>query len=38
MLNDHTAQATGIGFGNNANFLASTSMDRSLKFFGLERY
>lgn len=34
VLNDHTAAATGVGFGSNASFIASTSMDRSLKFFG----
>jgi len=38
VLNDHTAQATGVGFGSNASFLASSSMDRSLKFFGLDRF
>ncbi|KAF6018878.1 PRPF19 [Bugula neritina] len=37
VLNDHTAQATGVAFGSNASFLASTSMDRSLKFFGFDR-
>jgi pre-mRNA-processing factor 19 len=35
IFNDHTATATGVRFGTNATFIASTSMDRSLKFFGL---
>lgn len=35
IFNDHTALATGIRFGDNANFLASASMDRSLKFFSM---
>jgi pre-mRNA-processing factor 19 len=33
VFNDHTALATGIRFGLNANYLASSSMDRSLKFY-----
>ncbi|RXG69892.1 Pre-mRNA-processing factor 19 [Armadillidium vulgare] len=33
-FNDHTAQATGVRFGTNAEFLASTSMDRTLKIYG----
>ncbi|CAF0992216.1 unnamed protein product [Rotaria sp. Silwood1] len=33
VFNDHTAVATGIRFGSNANYLASSSMDRSLKFY-----
>jgi len=33
VFNDHTALATGIRFGNNANCLISSSMDRSLKFY-----
>jgi pre-mRNA-processing factor 19 len=33
VFNDHTALATGIRFGSNANYLASSSMDRSLKFY-----
>ncbi|XP_064613232.1 pre-mRNA-processing factor 19-like [Liolophura sinensis] len=36
MFNDHTALATGVQFGHNATFLASSSMDRSVKFFGLQ--
>ncbi|CAF1459670.1 unnamed protein product [Rotaria magnacalcarata] len=32
-FNDHTALATGIRFGSDANYLASSSMDRSLKFY-----
>ncbi|PVD32778.1 hypothetical protein C0Q70_08224 [Pomacea canaliculata] len=35
VFNDHTAAATGVRFGNNAGFVASVSMDRSLKFFGM---
>ena len=30
---DHTALATGVRFGDNANFLVSTSLDRSLKVY-----
>ena len=30
----HTSAVTGVKFGHNATFLASTSMDRSLKFHG----
>jgi pre-mRNA-processing factor 19 len=33
VFNDHTALATGIRFGSNANYLASVSMDRSLKLY-----
>ncbi|CAF3708756.1 unnamed protein product [Adineta steineri] len=33
VFNDHTALATGIRFGSNANYLASSSMDRSLKLY-----
>lgn len=32
-FNDHTATATGIRFGSNANYIASASIDRSLKFY-----
>ncbi|CAH1802393.1 unnamed protein product [Owenia fusiformis] len=35
VFNDHTAQATSVQFGQNAQFIASASMDRSLKFFGM---
>jgi len=35
VFNDHTALATGVCFGHNATFLASVSMDRSLKLFSL---
>jgi len=31
--NDHTEQITGVKFGNNAGFLATTSKDRSLKIW-----
>ena len=33
VFNDHTASATGIRFGSNAQYVASASMDRSLKFY-----
>lgn len=36
MFNDHTAIATGVKFGRNAQYLASTSMDRTLKLYGVE--
>ncbi|CAB3379325.1 Hypothetical predicted protein [Cloeon dipterum] len=32
VFNDHTAMATGVRFGTNAQYIASTSMDRTLKF------
>ncbi|KAK2703752.1 pre-mRNA-processing factor 19-like [Artemia franciscana] len=32
--NDHTATVTGVRFGHNAKFLASVSMDRTLKLYG----
>lgn len=35
-FNDHTAMATGVRFGHNATFVASGSMDRSVKFFGIQ--
>ncbi|CAE1281107.1 PRPF19 [Acanthosepion pharaonis] len=35
VFNDHTAAATGVRFGHNATFVASASMDRSVKFFGM---
>uniref|UniRef100_H2YDK7 Pre-mRNA-processing factor 19 n=1 Tax=Ciona savignyi TaxID=51511 RepID=H2YDK7_CIOSA len=35
-FSDHTAVATGVRFGKNAKFLASSSMDRSLKFFSIQ--
>jgi len=35
VFDDHQDLATGVKFGNNAKFVASTSMDRTLKFFGL---
>lgn len=35
VFNDHTALATGVSFGQNAGFVASVSMDRSLKIFSL---
>lgn len=34
VFNDHTAMATGVRFGSNASYLASTSMDRTLKIYG----
>lgn len=36
VFNDHTAMATGVRFGRNAQYLASTSMDRTLKLYGLD--
>jgi len=35
VFNDHTALATGVCFGQNAAFIASASMDRSLKVFSV---
>lgn len=35
VLNDHTAAATGVRFGKHAQYIASTSMDRTLKLYGL---
>ena len=32
-LSEHTAQATGVRFGERANYVASTSMDRTLKIY-----
>ncbi len=34
VFNDHTAMATGVRFGQNASYIASTSMDRTLKLYG----
>lgn len=34
-LQDHTAEATGVRFGHNASFLASVSVDRTLKIYGM---
>lgn len=36
VFNDHTAMATGVRFGRHAQYIASTSMDRTLKLYGLE--
>ncbi|XP_056634510.1 pre-mRNA-processing factor 19 [Diorhabda carinulata] len=36
IFNDHTATATGVRFGKHARFIASTSMDRTLKLYGLD--
>jgi pre-mRNA-processing factor 19 len=36
VFNDHTATATGVRFGRHAQWLASTSMDRTLKLYGIE--
>jgi len=33
VLSEHTAMATGVRFGENANYIASTSMDRTLKIY-----
>lgn len=35
VFNDHTALATAVRFGRHAHFIASTSMDRTLKIYGL---
>jgi len=35
VFNDHTALATGVRFGHNASFVASVSMDRTLKVFSI---
>ncbi|GLV35956.1 Pre-RNA processing factor 19 [Carabus blaptoides fortunei] len=35
VFNDHTATATGVRFGKHAQYIASTSMDRTLKLYGL---
>lgn len=35
VFNDHTALATGIRFGKHSQFIASTSMDRTLKLYGV---
>lgn len=32
-LLDHSGVATGVKFGKNASFIASTGMDRNLKFY-----
>nr|XP_023028900.1 pre-mRNA-processing factor 19 [Leptinotarsa decemlineata] len=37
VFNDHTAMATGVRFGKHARFIASTSMDRTLKLYSLEK-
>jgi len=34
VMRDHTATATGVRFGDNARYIASTSMDRTLKIYG----
>lgn len=34
VMNDHTAMATGVRFGENSQYIASTSMDRTLKIYG----
>ncbi|XP_055707757.1 pre-mRNA-processing factor 19 [Phlebotomus papatasi] len=36
VFQDHTAMATGVRFGKHAQYLASTSMDRTLKLYGFE--
>jgi len=35
-LSDHTSTVTGVKFGQHCSFLASTSMDRSLKIFSFQ--
>ncbi|XP_065890470.1 pre-mRNA-processing factor 19-like [Dysidea avara] len=34
-LTDHSGVVTGVKFGQNASFLASVGMDRSLKYYGI---
>lgn len=36
IFNEHTTLATGVRFGKHAQYMASTSMDRTLKLYGLE--
>ncbi|XP_043470589.1 pre-mRNA-processing factor 19 [Leptopilina heterotoma] len=36
VFNDHTATATGVRFGKHAQYIASTSMDRTLKLYGIQ--
>ncbi|XP_065367758.1 pre-mRNA-processing factor 19 [Calliphora vicina] len=36
VFNDHTALATGVRFGKNAQYIASTSMDRTLKLYSID--
>ncbi|XP_075250536.1 pre-mRNA-processing factor 19-like [Convolutriloba macropyga] len=38
ILTDHSSLATGVKFGNNADFVCSSSMDRTLKIFGSSSY
>ena len=33
VVSDHSGVATGVKFGKNAGFIASTGMDRNLKFY-----
>ncbi|XP_077995369.1 pre-mRNA-processing factor 19-like [Glandiceps talaboti] len=35
VFKDHSEMATGVRFGRHSSFIASTGMDRSLKFYGL---
>ncbi|KAK6638076.1 Pre-mRNA-processing factor 19 [Polyplax serrata] len=35
VFNDHTATATGVRFGRHSHYIATTSMDRTLKIYGL---
>lgn len=36
VFNDHTATATGVRFGKHAHYIASTSMDRTLKLYAMQ--
>lgn len=35
IFGDHTEAATGVRFGENAKFIVSTGLDRSLRFYGM---
>lgn len=35
LSSEHSGLTTGVAFGHHAKFIASTGMDRSLKFYSL---
>lgn len=37
VFNEHSGLATGVRFGENAQYIASTSMDERLNFYGLSQ-